>query len=202
MRAIVGLGNPGEKYLMTRHNVGYMFVDYLAQSHSISFHPARGEFYMAKGLLQDIPFLLLKPTSYMNLSGRVLKQLVDRYNVLIKEILIVYDDIHLNFGDFKVRASGGDGGHNGIRSIINQFNTTRFPKIRIGIKKDDLQGKHVSEFVLSEFSNEEIKSLIEIFYLCKSLGDEFIVGGTRKMMDKNSILKNKQKNNISETQES
>lgn len=154
---------------------------------------------MAKGLLQDSPFILVKPTTYMNHSGRVLKQLVDRYKIPIKEILVVYDDINLNFNDFKVRASGGDGGHNGIRSIINEFNTTRFPKIRIGIKSD-FEGKHLSDFVLGEFTDDELKGLIEIFYLCKKLADGFIAGGTIKMMDYNSILRNKQNNNISETQ--
>ncbi len=200
MRAIIGLGNPGDKYKITRHNVGYMFVDYLAQLNSLSFHTARGDFFMAKGESNDFPFLLVKPTSFMNNSGRVLKQLQDRYSVTIADALVVYDDIHLTFGDFKVRASGGDGGHNGIRSIINLFDTTRFPKIRIGIN-NEFTGINISGYVLSEFSSEELKSLIEIFYICKSLADAFIIGGTRKLMDTNSNIKNKQNINTSETQE-
>ncbi|MFZ0452459.1 MAG: aminoacyl-tRNA hydrolase [Ignavibacteriaceae bacterium] len=187
MRIILGIGNPGRRYSFNRHNVGFMFLDYIAVKESLSFLPSKGDFYFAEGKINNFEFNLIKPSTYVNDSGKAAFQALQLYNSDVEDLLVFVDDLNLNFPEIRVRASGGDGGHNGIASIIYHLNSDKFPRIRIGISNHE-KNSYV-DFVLSDFSKDEKNSLTNIFDDCMTLTTGFIEGGIKKMMDINSTLK-------------
>lgn len=182
MRGIIGLGNPGKKYELTRHNTGFIFLDYFASLKSLKFYPSKFDFYYAEGHAQHAPFMLVKPSTFVNLSGLSVKQFIDNYSCSVDDILVVYDDINLPSGDVKIRFGGSDGGHNGIYSIIYHLNIEKFTRLRIGIGDSFEKGK-MSEYVLSVFSKEELDKLNSSFSFCTELVEAFILGGTKNMLD-------------------
>ena len=188
MRLILGIGNPGRRYSYNRHNVGCMFLDYIAEKESLSFLPSKGDYYYAEGTINNSEYNLIKPTTYVNESGKAALQALQHNDLDVGNLLVIVDDLNLNFTEYRVRASGGDGGHNGIASIIYHLNSDKFPRIRIGIK-NDLDKENIVDFVLSDFSDEEKNSLKNIFDDCITLTDGFIKNGIKKMMDINSTLK-------------
>ena len=192
MRIILGIGNPGKRYSFNRHNVGFMFLDYLAVKESLSFFPSKGDFYFAQGKLNNSEFNLIKPSTYVNDSGKAALQALQFNNAKVEDLLVVVDDLNLNFSEFRVRASGGDGGHNGIASIIYHLNSDRFPRIRIGINNDEKESN--VDFVLSDFTSDEKNSLTNIFDDCMILTKGFIEAGIKNMMDINSALKDSSNN--------
>ena len=192
MRIILGIGNPGKRYSFNRHNVGFMFLDYLAVKESLSFFPSKGDFYFAEGKLNNSEFNLIKPSTYVNDSGKAALQALQFNNAKVEDLLVVVDDLNLNFSEFRVRASGGDGGHNGIASIIYHLNSDRFPRIRIGINNDEKESN--VDFVLSDFTSDEKNSLTNIFDDCMILTKGFIEAGIKNMMDINSALKDSSNN--------
>ena len=130
MNLIVGLGNPGTKYMMTKHNFGYWIIDQLVSNRSLKYKPGKGDFIFAKD--QDCFFV--KPTTYMNDSGLALKKILNYYDhISIDDVLIIYDDIDIDLGKIKFREKGSDGGHNGIKSIIYHLKTDVFNRLKIGI---------------------------------------------------------------------
>ena len=194
MRLILGIGNPGKRYTFNRHNIGFMFLDYLAEKESLSFLPSKGDFYYAEGSLNSSEYNLIKPSTYVNNSGAAALQALQLNNVEVKDLLVIVDDINLNLGDFRVRVSGGDGGHNGISSIIYHLNSNQFPRIRIGIG-DSFENGKMADYVLTNFSKEEIESLKKSFSLGIILTKEFIKGGIKQMLDANSKLSIEDSNN-------
>ena len=192
MQIILGIGNPGKRYSFNRHNVGFMFLDYLAVKESLSFFPSKGDFYFAQGKLNNSEFNLIKPSTYVNDSGKAALQALQFNNAKVEDLLVVVDDLNLNFSEFRVRASGGDGGHNGIASIIYHLNSDRFPRIRIGINNDEKESN--VDFVLSDFTSDEKNSLTNIFDDCMILTKGFIEAGIKNMMDINSALKDSSNN--------
>ena len=192
MRIILGIGNPGRRYSFNRHNVGFMFLDYLAVKESISFVPSKGDFYFAEGRINNSEFNLIKPSTYVNDSGKAALQALQFNNCDVKDLLVVVDDLNLDFSAFRVRASGGDGGHNGLASIIYHLNSDKFPRIRIGINSN--QKNSNVDFVLSDFNTEEKNALENVFDECITLINGFIDGGIKKMMDINSTLKDSSNN--------
>ena len=194
MRLILGIGNPGKRYTFNRHNIGFMFLDYLAEKESLSFLPSKGDFYYAEGSLNSSEYNLIKPSTYVNDSGAAALQALQLNNVEVKDLLVIVDDINLNLGDFRVRVSGGDGGHNGISSIIYHLNSNQFPRIRIGIG-DSFENGKMADYVLTNFSKEEIESLKKSFSLGIILTKEFIKGGIKQMLDANSKLSIEDSNN-------
>ena len=158
MYLVIGLGNVGSKYTFTRHNAGFMIADSLAMKNSEAFR----ENSKLKSLITKIKFnnedtLLIKPTTYMNLSGEALRAVIDYYKIPIENTLVVYDDLSLELGKIRFRASGSDGGHNGIKSIIQHLGTNKFARLKIGIGP---QPPIPSEaFVLQNFSNSELETL-------------------------------------------
>lgn len=149
MKAVVGLGNPGARYANTRHNVGFWIVEHLAQN---KWHKASS--YDWAESKQDASLVLVKPTTYMNSSGTAVVDVAEKFGLTAEDILVVVDDIHLNVGRLRFRRRGSHGGHNGLRSIIEDFGTDGFPRLRIGVGQppnpDDLIGH-----VLGSFSPEE-----------------------------------------------
>lgn len=156
---IVGLGNIGEQYHDTRHNIGFAILDALALSEKVTFESeklgARTKFRF-KGRT----FVLLKPATYMNLSGKAVKYWLTKEKIPIENLLIVCDDLNLPFGSFRVKAKGSDGGHNGLKDINLILQNQQYARFRFGVGSDFSKGRQ-SDFVLSKFADEEIKLLPE-----------------------------------------
>jgi peptidyl-tRNA hydrolase, PTH1 family len=185
----LGIGNPGSRYKNNRHNIGFMFLDNLAQKYSLSFSPSKSDYYLAKGNLEEKDFSLIKPTTFVNNIGIAALGAVETYKIDFKDFLVIVDDINLDVSSYRVRASGGDGGHNGLSSIIYHLQTDQFPRIRIGIGNDFEKGS-MADYVLSDFREDELKSLTDVFDQCTILVDDFIKGGIDKMLDTHSNTKN------------
>lgn len=197
MKAIVGIGNPGKKYLNTKHNTGFSFIDFLIEPNKLLLTNSKEDYFVAKGDLNGVPFLLVKPMTYVNLSGIAVKLISEEYQIEPKDILIIIDDINLPFGEIRIRKGGGDGGHNGLSSIIYYLETNQFPRLRIGISKDFENGQ-MADYVLSKFSSDELIKLGKIFEYCKNLTNQFILKEYKGMLDfysknpLNLILTNKE----------
>ena len=196
MKVIFGIGNPGTRYQYNRHNVGFMFVDYLAAKYSVRFSPAKGDYYIAKGSINNSKFSLIKPVAYVNNSGIAALQVMDKLNINTEDILVSVDDVNFDFSEFRVKEFGGDGGHNGLASIIYHLNTNKFPRIRIGIGQDFEKGR-MPDYVLSDFDDEEKKQLGDLFEKISPLAEEFILGGIKQMLNANSRLFSKNSKNNS-----
>ncbi|HLR26462.1 MAG TPA: aminoacyl-tRNA hydrolase [Fodinibius sp.] len=154
MPIIIGLGNPGNKYAGTRHNIGFSFIDLLAETMSVRMGPGKGPFHVGKGRHAGHNIYLVKPTTYMNNSGGAVQKALHWYKEDAENCLVCYDDLALELGNIRLRPGGSAGGHNGIKDIIQKLGTNKFPRLRIGIGNDFEQGRQV-QYVLSSFSNQE-----------------------------------------------
>lgn len=151
----VGLGNPGNRYQSTRHNVGFMVLDHIVERQNARWSRVSDEYDHAHVSLARIPLLLVKPQTYVNLSGSAVHALSVRENVSPENLLVVCDDFHLPLGALRLRRGGGDGGHNGLLSIIERLQTTAFARLRIGIGPLP-PGLDPADFVLEAFAKEEM----------------------------------------------
>jgi len=194
VRAIIGIGNPGSSYQFNKHNAGFLLVDYFAELNSINFIPSKYSYYQATGTINQAGYVLIKPTTYVNKSGIAAAELVENFNLSHDDLLIVCDDVYLDIGSFKVKLSGGDGGHHGLGSIIYHLNTIDFSRIKIGAG-GNTEEKKLTDHVLSDFSDAEKSLLINVFKNSSVLIQEFITGGTGKMLEANSKLFNDEKEN-------
>jgi PTH1 family peptidyl-tRNA hydrolase len=157
MKIIVGLGNPGSRYDGTRHNVGFAVIDSLAASPHVGRFQARFQAQVAEVLEGSEKVLLVKPETFMNLSGRCVRQVVDFYQVPLPDLLVICDDINLPLGKLRVRKKGTHGGHNGLRDIQNHLGTTEYARLRIGV---DAPGEDAIDHVLGRFRPGE-RAVIE-----------------------------------------
>lgn len=187
MRVVFGIGNPGKRYEYTRHNAGFLLLDYFANKLSLKFIAASGEYLESSGTLDDHNFSLIKPVTFVNNSGIAAKQIFEIYSIEPEDFLVVCDDSNLENYIVRVRLSGGDGGHNGLSSIIYHLVNDKFPRIRIGIGKTS-NAQNLADYVLSEFSESELKNYQKPFDDCKVLIESFITGGNKKMLETNSLL--------------
>jgi len=158
VRLVVGLGNPGARYENTRHNIGFRVIDRLAERLGMSVTRSRFNALYAKGRHEGREVILVKPQSFMNLSGGPVRSLVEYFDVEPSEILVVYDEIDLVFGRMKIVAKSGHGGHNGVRSLIDTLKDREFARIRMGVGRPDPRIE-VSDWVLGKFSAGEAASL-------------------------------------------
>jgi PTH1 family peptidyl-tRNA hydrolase len=160
LKLVVGLGNPGINYEMTRHNAGFFAVDTVLEFLNISLKPGKGDWYAAEARYKDELFCIMKPTTYMNRSGDAVLNFSEERNIPVNDILVVYDDFQLPLGMLRIRRKGSDGGHNGISSIIYSLNTLEFPRMRIGIGNENpVTVENYTDFVLSKFQKEELEKL-------------------------------------------
>ena len=153
VKLVVGLGNPGEKYLLSYHNLGFLAVEAFARKHNLSEKPLKifkGALFQGK--LGEVPFFLLKPLSYMNLSGQVVRPVMDYYKISIPDLLVVSDDLDLPLAKLRLREKGGAGGHNGLKSLIQHLKTEDFARLRIGIGRSAQMA--VEDYVLSKISKD------------------------------------------------
>ena len=170
MKLIVGLGNPTPQYAGTRHNVGFEVIDMIANQYNIAVDTAKHKGIYGKGKIEGQSVILLKPMTFMNLSGESVAAVAKYYKILPEDIIVIYDDINLDVGRLRIREKGSAGGHNGIKNIIAHLGTDAFPRIRVGVgmkpPKMDL-----ADYVLSRFSKEE-QDLMEQGYekACKATG--------------------------------
>lgn len=154
MKVVVGLGNPGPKYHGTRHNIGYAVIDYLAAGTGVGSFRSRFQSQVAEAKEGDEQVLLVKPETFMNLSGRAVRQIVDFYKLEAKDLLVVCDDIALPTGKLRVRAKGSDGGQKGLRSIQEQLGTPEYGRLRIGVGSPG-EYQDAADYVLSRFAPGE-----------------------------------------------
>lgn len=162
MKLIAGLGNVGTKYVFTRHNAGFMLADSIALSLGLNFSEnSKLKCYIAK----NNDYILVKPTTYMNLSGEAVRAVADYYKIGVKDILVVFDDLSLELGKIRFRANGSDGGHNGIKSVIQHMGTKDIARLKIGIGPQPNLPSEV--FVLQNFTKEELEKLKETLTIAK-----------------------------------
>jgi PTH1 family peptidyl-tRNA hydrolase len=164
-----------------------MFLDYLAEKFSLSFVPSKFDYVAASGDIDNKSYTLIRPATYVNKSGIAAADAVKYYGVEIKDFLVIVDDINLEFSTLRVRASGGDGGHNGMNSIVYSLSSDQFPRLRIGVGNSFEKGD-MADYVLTDFNKEERKTLEKTFDHCKILVEEFIKGGLESMLNANSRL--------------
>lgn len=153
-KLIVGLGNPGKEYDKTRHNIGFMAVDYLAESKQVDFKTHKKS---NSEIAETEHLILAKPHTFMNNSGRAVKKLISYFNVADSDILVIYDDVDLSIGEVRYREEGGSAGHKGMQSIIDNLNTNLIKRIRIGV--GDSGERDTSDYVLGKFSVSELKKI-------------------------------------------
>lgn len=189
MRAVLGIGNIGLRYQRNRHNAGFLVLDYFAQNRSIKFRAAKGDYYICEGDLNQVHYFLIKPSNYVNNSGVAALQFLEKYKIDISDLLVVCDDVNMKMGKLRVRKSGGDGGHNGLASIIYHLNSDQFPRLRIGIGSDFDEGE-LSSYVLDDFSENDAKILQAVLKDSSLLVEEFIIGGIEALLNANSKLYN------------
>lgn len=157
MYIIVGLGNPGSTYQNTKHNIGFDVIDKLAEQYNISVTQKKHKALIGKGNIDGYPVLLVKPQTFMNLSGESVRSVLDFYKLNIQEeLIIIYDDISLDLGQIRVRQKGSAGGHNGVKSIIAHLNTEEFSRIKVGVGEKP-KFMDLADYVLSYFSKAERK---------------------------------------------
>ncbi|MDX1957001.1 MAG: aminoacyl-tRNA hydrolase [Leptospiraceae bacterium] len=156
---IAGLGNPGQRYAFTRHNIGFIVLDELSQKLGASFSDDK-KFLIAKTSFETKTIFLLKPQEFMNLSGKAIATNATKYKISSQKILVIHDEVDFPFARIKVKFSGGHAGHNGLRDIIEKLGTNDFHRIRFGVGRPEKESPiDVSDFVLSNFSSEEKKEL-------------------------------------------
>ena len=151
---IVGLGNPGLEYSATRHNVGFLLLERLAEKHRLRFTGKRGKSLVARGSLNGHDVALAKPQTFMNLSGEAVRELLRIYGLPPKGLLVIYDDVDLPLGTIRLREQGGPGTHNGMRSIVDELGRTDFPRLRIGVGTPT-NGQNLADYVLGHPTPEE-----------------------------------------------
>lgn len=157
MYAIVGLGNPGKKYEYTKHNVGFITIDYFAEKHGIKVNKIKHRALVGEGRIFGEKVMLVKPQTYMNLSGETVGPLVDYFDIPLENLILIYDDIDISLGSIRIRKKGSAGTHNGMKSVIYHLAEEEFPRIRIGVGSD-FKGD-LKSYVISGFSKEEVPKI-------------------------------------------
>ena len=181
---IVGLGNIGSDYANTRHNIGFKVVDYLASANDVSFETKKlGD--IATFRFKGRVFILLKPNTFMNLSGKAVKYWVDKHTIHQENLLIITDDLNLPFGSLRLKTKGSDGGHNGLKDIQDKLQTSRYNRLRFGISSDFLEGKQV-DYVLGEWTATEIDQLNNRLDRCAAFVKSFVMSGVKNAMNEHN----------------
>ncbi len=177
---LIGLGNPGEKYADTRHNVGFEVIDRLSARWGISVNQSNPLFLFGSGDFREIPVVLVKPMTFMNRSGQAYKRLLADPEMSTERTLIIYDDLHLPFGKIRIRRQGGDGGHNGLHSVLQAAGTDEIPRLRIGIEGSD---ENWLDYVLTPFSSKEYEIINESYGKAADAVESILMDGYEKSMN-------------------
>lgn len=163
MKLIVGLGNPGKEYEKTKHNVGFWVLDAFAHRHQLTFSASKGEAKTGKGHWSapegNLPFLLVKPQTFMNLSGTAVQALLHYYKIPLSDLILIFDDLDLDIGRLRLKKKGSAGGHRGVASVIDAVGSDIFTRLKIGIGRNTRT--HAADYVLSPFRKEDEKIVLE-----------------------------------------
>jgi PTH1 family peptidyl-tRNA hydrolase len=178
---IVGLGNIGDKYTNTRHNIGFKIIDEVADEYNVTFETEKlGD--VATFRFKGRTFILLKPSTFMNLSGKAVKYWMDKENIAIDNLLVVTDDLNIDFGTIRIKAKGSDGGHTGLKDVQEKLGTNTYPRFRFGVGSDYSKGRQV-DYVLGEWNKEETSFLIERLPMSVKIITSFGTAGLANTMN-------------------
>lgn len=158
MYLIVGLGNPEPEYSMTRHNMGFDVINKIAKKYEINISRIKFNGLYGSGIIKNEKVILLKPQTYMNLSGQSIKQFIDFYKIPLNNVLVIYDDMDVEIGNIKIKPKGGPGSHNGAKSVVHELASENFPRIRVGIGKQANEYDAI-DYVIGKLGNEQYKEL-------------------------------------------
>lgn len=172
MKLIVGIGNPGKEYDNTRHNVGFMALDSIADHYNVEFNETKFKSVYTSIRVNNEKVILMKPQTYVNLSGSAVVSMMNYFNINKEDILVIYDDLALPTGKLRVRFKGSGGGHNGIKNIIDYLKTQEFKRVRIGISNNKLFDQ--VDYVLGRFSKEDMSTLENTFKKLRELPEDFV----------------------------
>lgn len=161
MKCIICLGNPGSEYERTRHNIGFRIADVFINANNLLLWKKKFKSIIFKGIVEGETVLVVKPQTYMNLSGEAVGLIVNFFKISLENLFVVYDDFELDFGIFRVRKKGGAGTHNGLRSIVSVLKSTDFPRFRVGIGPIT-EKMQIKDFVLQNFSSKEEENMVEV----------------------------------------
>jgi PTH1 family peptidyl-tRNA hydrolase len=186
LRLVVGLGNPGRAYSTTRHNIGFMVVDRIAVEFAIGMGKEKFNSVFGRGRIADVEAVLAKPMAFMNRSGPPVRGLADFFRISSQDVLVIHDDIDLDFGRLKIKEKGGHGGHNGIRSLMDAFGRGDFARLRIGIGRSET-GKGVADYVLDHFMRDETAVLPQIISRARDAVVTILCKGTRMGMNEFNV---------------
>lgn len=178
---IVGLGNIGGEYVNTRHNIGFKMLDYIASKHGVSFETAKLG-VVAEISIKGRKLILLKPNTYMNLSGKAVQYWMQKENISKENIFVITDDLNLAFGTIRIKGKGTDGGHNGLKNIQLLLNTSEYPRFRFGISDEFKKGQQI-DYVLGEWTAVEKEKLPERFEVGKQIIESFALAGLNETMN-------------------
>lgn len=183
MYIIAGLGNPGSKYEKTRHNVGFQVIDRLAAKYHIDMNMKKHKAICGTGAIEGIKVMLVKPQTYMNLSGESIREAAEFYKIdPEEELLVIYDDISLPPGQLRIRKKGSAGGHNGIKNIIQHLGTQVFPRIKVGVGEKP-EGYDLADYVLGHFSKEDEKEMLHAYDRAVEAAAEILTEGPDRAMN-------------------
>lgn len=171
MKLIVGLGNPGREYEKTRHNIGFQMIDKFAKELGVSINKSKFNGLYGEVLINGEKVVLLKPQSYINLSGEVIRSFVDFYKISINDILIIHDDLDLSVGTYKIKQKGSSGGHNGLKNIELHLGTQEYKRIKVGISNN--KNIDTKDYVLGKISKEETEKIVEVQNIVLSILNDY-----------------------------
>ena len=183
MILVVGLGNPGKEYSLSRHNIGFMVVDELSNRLGVNLNKIEFTSLYSEAVLEEKKLILLKPQTYMNRSGKAVSETVKFFKIPLKDVIVVYDEMDIPFGSLKIKVGGGSAGHRGIESIISSVGDDDFIRVRVGIGKPVQKSEGVTH-VLSRFKKEEKRMIEEVVSRAADAVWEIIVRGTESAMNK------------------
>ena len=182
MKIIVGLGNPGISYRMTRHNIGFLAVDRLAKVNSTTIRTKRFKSHFGTGWIDSQQVILIKPMTFMNRSGEAVRRVADFFHLTMEDLIVLHDDLDLPFGRLRFKQRGGDGGHQGVRSIIEKMGGNNFLRLKIGIGRPR-QGMDPADYVLGLFDKNEQSQLDQILSEAAEAVKVMLLEGLEKAMN-------------------
>ena len=182
MKLIVGLGNYGKEYQNTRHNIGFMAIDYYAKKNNLIVDKKKFKGLYTETTIDGEKVLLVKPQTYMNLSGECMRDFILYFHIDIKDVLVIYDDMDLDVGVLRLREKGSAGGHNGMKNIIQHIKTSDFKRVRVGISKD--VNRNTIDYVLGKFNEEDKRIIDEKMEIVSCIIEDFVKYDFNKVMSK------------------
>ena len=183
MYIIVGIGNPGRQYENTKHNIGFISLDYLSAAWNIPIQKIKHKALIGEGQHKGERILLVKPQTFVNLSGESVGEIARFYKVPPENIIVIYDDVNFDAGRIRIRPKGSDGGHNGMKSLIYHLHSDNFPRIRLGVGQKPAN-YDLADWVLSKFTDEEIKTLSKAVDCVPDMVEEIMLKGVQSAMNR------------------